>query len=291
MNEMSGIKKSFVKELPFFLAIPALLWQVVFLYIPLVLLLYASFLGFPETGSQGLVFTLEHYTEMFSSGYFLIILRSCILALVTAVMCVVCAYPIAYYLAFKSGRLKNLFFFFLMIPFWTSLIVQVYAWLFVLGRDGLINSLLMKVGIISQPLHLLHTQFAIYLGMLYCYVPFMVLPIYSVLEKFDMRLLEASADLGASMTQTFRRVIFPLSSSGIKTGFFLVFVPAFGEFVIPAILGGGKQLYVGSLISHYFLARDVWAGSAFTWVSGLVLIGCVILVQLFFRFFINARKG
>ena len=291
MNETQGLKKSFIKELPFFLAVPALLWQVVFLYIPLVLLLYASFLGFPESGSQGLVFTFEHYSEMFSSGYMLIIFRSCILALVTATMCAFFAYPIAYYLAFTGRRFKNTLFFFLMIPFWTSLIVQVYAWLFVLGRDGLLNSLFMKLGIISQPLHLLHTHFAIYLGMLYCYVPFMVLPIYAVLEKFDMRLLEASADLGASTYQTFMRVIFPLSSSGIKTGFFLVFVPAFGEFVIPAILGGGKQLYVGSLISHYFLARDVWAGSAFTWLSGLVLIGCVLLVQLLFRFIFKSRKG
>lgn len=290
MNEVHGFKKSFLKELPFFLAVPALVWQVVFLYIPLILLLYASFLVFPESAA-GPLFTIEHYVNLFSWSFFYIIARSSILALVTACLCTLFAYPIAYYLAFMAGRCKNVLYFFLLIPFWTSLIVQVYSWLFVLGNDGILNSLLLSFGVISQPLHMLNTHFAIYLGMLYCYVPFMVLPMYAVLEKFDMRLLEASADLGASSLQTFRRVILPISSSGIKTGFFLVFVPAFGEFVIPAILGGGKQLYVGSLISNYFLAREVYAGSAFTWLSGLVLIGCVLVVQMVFRFIFSGRKG
>ena len=122
-----------------------------------------------------------------------------------------------------------------------------------LGKTGLINNILLHLGIINQPLYLLNTPGAVYVGMIYCYLPFMILPLYTVLEKIDVRFIEASLDLGANRLQTFVRLIIPLSLSGISTGFFLVFIPVFGELVIPALLGGNKQMYVGTLISYYFL--------------------------------------
>ncbi|BDC34864.1 hypothetical protein Noda2021_08220 [Candidatus Dependentiae bacterium Noda2021] len=138
----------------------------------------------------------------------------------------------------------------------------------------------MKLGIISSPIAFLNSLFAIYMVMVYCYLPFMIFPLYTILEKLDRRLLEASSDLGASAWNTFRHVTLPLSVPGMRTGFFLVFVPAFGELVIPVLLGGGRYLFVGPLISQFFLsARDIARGSAFTIMSGFVLATCAILLM------------
>ena len=159
-----------------------------------------------------------------------------------------------------------------------------YAWFFVLDKYGLVNNALVSIGLISEPLTLLNTPFSVYLVMVYCFLPFMVLPVYSILEKLDQRLIEASYDLGATWKETFIRIIFPLSLSGIKTGVFLVFVQSFGEFVIPELLGGGKQFYVGTLISHYFLvSRNPFAGAAFTCFSAIFLIVFVGLLYHAFK--------
>ncbi|HZW61979.1 MAG TPA: ABC transporter permease [Candidatus Babeliales bacterium] len=288
MRAETGFRSIFKQELPFFWATPAFVWQVLFLYIPLFLVLIYSILG-----NAGLseYLTLEHYTALLDPMYAAILLRSFMLANVNALLCTLLAFPVAYYLAFFVTRFKNHLIFFLILPFWISFMVQIYAWFFVLEKHGLINSLLLNLGIISQPIHLLNTPFAIYLVMIYCYVPFAVMPIYSTLEKFDKRLLEASADLGATPWQTFLRVTLPLSALGIRTGFFLVLVPSFGEFVIPTLLGGGKQLYVGSLISHYFLlARNFNLGASFTCVSGIVLIISGISWYLLFRWAFNLSR-
>jgi ABC-type spermidine/putrescine transport system permease subunit I len=148
----------------------------------------------------------------------------------------------------------------------------------VLDNNGLINTFLLRAGIIQEPLHLVNNMRAIFVVMVYYYLPFMMMPLYSILEKIQHELLEASMDLGATHWQTFKRITIPLSMSGIKTGVFLVFVPAFGEFAIPSIIGGGQQMFVGSLISHYFLvARDNQLGAAFTILSGFILLICALL--------------
>lgn len=269
----------------FFWAIPALVWQILLLYIPLVFVLMHSFV---DKGSR---FTLAHYIELFDATHFIIIARSLGLATVTALICLVVAYPVAYFLAFHVSRLKNVLLFFLIIPFWTSLLVQLYAWFTILDKHGFLNFILQKLGILSEPYHLLNTPFAIYLVSIYCYIPFMIMPIYSILEKLDIRLREASLDLGATRWETFMRVTVPLSMPGIKTGFFLVFIPAFGEFVIPMLLGGGKQLYVGSLITHYFLvSRSSGMGAAFTWLSSMILIFSTVAMQSLFVRVIMPRK-
>ncbi len=152
--------------------------------------------------------------------------------------------------------------------------------LFVLERQGFLNKLLLSVGIINQPIQFLYTPMAVAVVMLYCYLPFMILPLYGVLEKFDLRLIEASLDLGASSTKTFFRVTLPLTMSGVRNGFFLVMVPAFGEYAIPAVMGGGKYFYVGSLIASYFLeSRSPGLGAAFAALSGLLMLMTVYMIS------------
>jgi spermidine/putrescine transport system permease protein len=270
--------KNFISENgSFIFSVPALLWQLLFLYVPLFLVLYTSFKRLPDSTFSDLTFA--HYGALFNSAYFYIIARSAIIACGVTLLSLLCAYPVAYFLALKvHRRWKNVLLFLLTLPFWTNFLIQIYSWVFVLDYNGLINTALLRLGVISEPLHMINNTYALFLVMLYYYLPFMIMPLYSILEKIQHDLLEASMDLGATHWQTFRRITIPLSLSGIKTGVFLVFVPAFGEFAIPAIIGGSKHMLVGSLVSHYFLvARDNQLGSAFTIASGLVLVVCALL--------------
>lgn len=268
-------------QIPFFMSMPALLWQMLFLYIPLISIFVISFLR-SDAGSFFL--SLDNYVALFQSNYFKIIMRSALLASVTASICLVCAYPVVYFLVFRLERSRNILLFFLILPFWTSLLVQAYAWFYVLEKFGMINTILLNLGLIASPIHLLNTQWATYLVMVYCYLPYMILPLFTTLEKLDRRLIEASLDLGANPLQTLLRVTLPLSLPGIKTGFFLVFVPSFGEFVIPTLMGGGKRFYIGSLIEHFFLvSRDVYSGAAFTCLAGAVLISMTLLIRWYFN--------
>ncbi len=288
MKNRALTSKGIASQLYLFMSTPALLWEILFLCIPLVSIVGMSLI---RPFQDSMFFTLSNYWSLFNPIYFRIIARSTILAFVNAVLCLLCAYPVVYFLVFRIKRMKHVLLFLLVLPFWTSLLVQAYAWFFVLEKYGLINSILLKIGLISAPLHLLNTQLAIYLVMAYCYLPFMILPLYTALEKIDRKLIEASLDLGAGPLQTFLRVTWPLSLGGIKTGFFLVFVPSFGEFVIPALLGGTKSFYIGSLIEQYFLvSRDVYTGAAFTCLAGLILIALVAVIQSYFKRLTSVSK-
>lgn len=277
------IKASVSQERSFFVAVPAVMWQVIFFYIPILFIVAASVLKHLDFSLLGNI-TFEHYKELFNPAYYRIISRSLIYALFNSCFCFLIAYPIAYYLAFRARHLKNMLLFLLILPFLANFLVQVYAWFFVLEHEGFLNTFLMLTGLISHPLHILNTPFAIYVVMVFCYLPFMILPLYSSLEGINKSFFEASADLGASPWQTIVRIILPLSSAGIRSGFFLVFIPTFGEFVIPSLLGGGRQMFAGSLIQHLFLeTRDMSLGAAFTCVSGVVLIISVGIVTLMLR--------
>ena len=272
MKQIARIKAFFLQELAFFLGVPSFLWHLVFLYLPLGLMVLFSFSH------------IDAYFPLFDVPYFKIIARSVVLAVVNSLICLFCAYPIAYCLALYVRRWKNVLLFLLMLPFWMSFLVQLYSWFMLLDRYGLLNNLLLRLRIIGEPIRILNTPFAVYLLMLYCYLPFMVLPIYSVLEKLDRRLLESSMDLGAGWWYTLTRITLPLSASGIKTGIFLVLVPSFGEFVIPLLVGGGKQMYVGSLISYFFIeTRSIFLGAAFTCLSGFVLFVSIAILSLLLR--------
>ncbi len=281
------MKKS---EVPFSLGVPALIWQVLFFYFPLFLIIVSSVLQFSVEGKwEGL--TLKHLLPFFSPVYLRVIGYSILLALANAILCLLIAYPMAYFLAFRGKQYKNLFLFLLIVPFWTNFLLHVYAWFFVLEREGIVNLLLRNLGIISSPLHLLNNIFAIMVMMVYYYLPFMVLPLYASLERFNYRLIEASMDLGATWLQTFRRIIFPLSLRGVRAGFFLVYIPSFGEFAIPELMGGDKQMFVGSVVSHYILGEQTGSlGAAFTVVASLFLLfSAALLFVLINRFF--ARKS
>jgi spermidine/putrescine transport system permease protein len=276
---MKQLKSLFLTNLSFFLSVPALLWQAIFLYIPLIIIIGYSITGFSDSSWMP-HFTLTHYQTIFNVPIIGILVRSILLAVSTATLCLFIAYPLVYFLIFYAQRWRRFLLFLLILPFWTNLLVLVYAWFFVLEHNGLINTLLLKIGIISEPLQLAHSISAVFVVMVYCYLPFMIMPLYTVLEKLELRLLEASADLGATPWQTFVRVTLPLSLPGIKTGFLLVLVPAFGEFAIPALLGGSKTMMVGTLIYYYFLiARDNGLGAAFTIISGIVLILLVFVIH------------
>lgn len=272
------IQKSPSSEIPFSIGIPALIWQILFFYIPLLLTLFASFVKFSESGALS-GFTLDKITLFFTPTYGRVILYSLALAFSNALICLCIAYPLAYFLAFTGKRFKNLLLFLLIVPFWTNFLLHVYAWFFVLEREGFLNNLLKAIGVIHEPIHFLNSLFAIMIMMVYYYLPFMVLPIYSALERFDYRMIEASLDLGASSLQTFRRIMLPLTLRGVRTGFFLVYIPSFAEFAIPELMGGDKQMFVGSVVSHYILGEQTGSlGAAFTVVSSVALMGSALLL-------------
>jgi spermidine/putrescine transport system permease protein len=285
VGTMKRIKKDYWSELPFFLAVPAVVWQCIFMIMPLGIIAYYSFFN-PGAESWMHRFTLSHYLDLFDMVYVRIVMRSLILALGTSISCLFVAYPVAYYLAVRAPRFKNVLLFFLTLPFWVNFLVQIYAWYFLLEYNGLINRILLGLGLIEKPLALAMSQASIFVVMVYCYLPFMIMPLYSMLEKIDKRLLESSADLGANAWQTFTRITLPLSFPAIRTGFLLVLIPTFGEFVVPSLLGDGKYMMVGSLISYFFMvARNNSDGAAFTMGSGLVLFFVIMLLYGIGKFY------
>ena len=261
------------KEFPFFVAVPALVWQCIFALVPLILIIVTSFrvVGF----DGGVQWALDNYATIFTHAHAIIILRSLLLASATALLCLLIGYPVAYFLAFDARRWRSVLLFFLTLPFWTNFLTLAYAWFFVLEKNGILNRVLIFFNILNDPIVFAYNRVAVVVVMVYCFLPFMIMPLYTTLEKLDKRLLEASEDLGATTWQTFMRITLPLSISGIKTGLLLVFIPAFGEFVIPIVMGGSQYLYVGSTISHYMLhAQSEGAAAAFTVLSGSSARGC-----------------
>lgn len=255
----------FRRELSFGIGSIPFIWQILFFYIPLFFLLTLSFIDHSS-------FTLKHFIPIFNLSYFSIIANSVVLSLSNTFFCLMIGFPLAYFIAFHTKRFKNLFLFLLIIPFWTNFILHIYAWCFVLEKNGFLNNILQSFGIIDTPLHFLNSHFAVMLMMIYFYLPFMVLPIFSSLERFDNSLLEASLDLGANRTQTIMRVLLPLSMSAIRAGVFLVYIPSFGEFVIPELMGGDKNFFVGNVISLFVLGESTApVGIAFTVLSGFYL--------------------
>jgi spermidine/putrescine transport system permease protein len=276
---MKRFKEAFFADAPFFLSIPAVAWQALFLWIPLFFMMCASF----YVAGTGL--TLKFYGQVVNIVHIRIILRSLFFACANSILCVAFAYPVAYFLVFKARKTKEIWVFFLMLPFFVNFLLHVYSWFFMLERNGILNTILSSLGIINEPLRLVNTTFAIMIVLFHAYLPFMVLPIYMVFEKLNYSLIEASHDLGATPTQTFSRITLPLTLSGARTGFFLVFILSFGEYVIPTLLGGGKTLFVGPMISHYFLiSHNIGAGGAFTVLSALFLCWALVSVYIVFEY-------
>lgn len=280
LNLIEHITKEIKKQTSFFFAAPAVLCALCMLCVPVIALYYRSFFNEHSVG-----FNFANYAHFYDLLYVKVIGRSLFFAISTTIGTLSFGYPVAYFIAFYSKKSKFLFIFLLTLPFWTNIIVQVYAWFFILEKQGLLNTLLLHLGIIKTPIEMLYSTFSILLVMIYCYLPFMIIPLYNALEKIDHKLLEASRDLGATHWITLKKIIIPLSAYGIRTGVLLVFVPSFGEFVIPALIGGSKSVSVGSLISFYYIEMyNEPLGAAFTIIASIVLIISVVGIYQFINY-------
>ena len=204
--------------------------------------------------------------------YLLTYLSSLNYAAITTLLCLIIGYPFAYFMARARPTIRPVLMMLVMLPFWTSFLLRIYAWKGILANHGILNDLLLALGLIAQPLHMMNTPFSLVLGMVYAYLPFMILPLYANLVKMDVRFLEAAADLGATPLQTFWRITVPLSKSGIIAGAMLVFIPALGEYVIPALLGGPETLMIGQVLWDEFFTNNDWPMASSVTVVVILLI-------------------
>ncbi|HEY6483459.1 MAG TPA: ABC transporter permease subunit [Steroidobacteraceae bacterium] len=226
---------------------------------------------------------LANYGYLFSDPlYISSYLYSLKVAAVSTVICLCLGYPMAYAIARSAATTRNVLLMLIVLPFWTSFLLRVYAWIGLLKSNGVINNVLLSLGIIHEPLAMMQTDFAVYIGIVYSYLPFMILPLYANLEKHDLTLIEAAADLGARPITAFRRITLPLSLPGVAAGSLLVFIPAVGEYVIPSLLGRTDQLMIGRVLSDEFFANRDWpVASAVAIVMLVLLVGPIMLFQHF----------
>ncbi|HIY16875.1 MAG TPA: ABC transporter permease [Candidatus Intestinimonas stercorigallinarum] len=267
------------------LAIPYVIWMAIFVVAPIIMVVIYAF----STGSGG--FTLENFARM--GTYTVIFTRSFKLALIATAVCLLIGYPLSYIMAREGPRFQRVGMMLIMLPMWVNFLLRTYSWMSILEKNGLINQFFSAIGLFDlinavfgtniEYFHMIGTQGAVVLGMVYNYLPFMILPIYSVIVKLDNSLLEAARDLGANSTAVFRKVIFPLSLPGILSGVTMVFVPSVSTFAISRLLGGGTQMLLGDLIEQQFLggAYNPHLGSAIALVMMLIVIACMWVMNHF----------
>lgn len=276
---------------------PVSLFLAVFFLGPLAIMIVTSFLApglyggvewtwYPHNYGRILGFA-DPMFEDFDPVYIAIFLRSLKIAAITVIATLLVCYPAAFCISRLSERWKNFCLFLITLPFFTSLIVRLFIWVLILRQTGLVNEVLLGTGVIARPLELIYTDGAIVLGMVYVFIPFMFMPVYASVEKLDWTLVRASLDLGAGPIRTFLRIILPLTAPGIAGGAVIVFIPALGNFVVPAILGGAKVMMLGNLIEQQFLAARNWPfGSALA-----MMVMSVMLVLLFAYVIVSGRRG
>lgn len=267
------------------LMLPPVAWLFIFFVVPLGIMALFSF----RAGSFGAAreqFTLAHYQQFFASPAYLNLLgQSAWIAFLTAVIAVVLSYPLAYYLSFRAGEMRVTLLTILIVPAWTSFLLRILAWKLILGSGGLLNSLLLSLNLIEEasPL-LIYSRAAVVVTLVYVWIPFATLPVFSALERVDRRLLEAAADLGCPPWQAFLRVTLPLSLPGVLAAFFFVFIPTLGEWVTPALVGGAQGIMYGNLIQDQFVRALNWPLGA---VLSLVLMALVLALILIFNRFLR----
>lgn len=267
----------------FILALPAIFWMTFFFLLPLVSVLIISFLTRGQGGTVAPPFTTENYQDVFSGTYFPVVLRSVWIALITTLICLLIGYPLAFYISTRKNNLTRQFALFLVIlPFWTNFLVRTYAIQTLIGQEGFINGLLLNAGLIQEPLPMILTPGAVILGLVYGFLPFMILPIYASAERLDFRLVEAAHDLGANDWRAFWRVVFPLTLPGVVAGSILVFIPAIGAFVTPDLLGGRSGFMIGNLIQSQFGATGNQPRGAATSVVLMALVMVALFVYIRF---------
>ena len=273
------------------------LWLLLFLVVPFVIVLKISFsdldLAIPPykpliewIGKNSLAIKLNfaNYAFLFTDPlYPKALLNSLTVAFISTVFCLLIGYPMAYGIARSEVSTRNILLLLVILPFWTSLLLRVYAWIGLLKANGIINNVLIWLGVIHEPLTMLYTPFAMYVGIVYSYLPFMILPLYANLEKLDWQLLEAAEDLGCRPYQAFYRITLPLSRNGILAGCMLVFIPAVGEFVIPALLGGPNALMIGRVLWDEFFSNRAWP------VASAVAILLLVILVPFMMWYQNVQ--
>ena len=265
---------------------PYIIWLFIFVLIPLLLIL---FYAFTKEGNDVLVFkiTLENFIRFFDPIFLKVLYKSLYIALITTLISILIGYPIAYFISNTSEKLQTLLVLLITMPMWINMLVRTYAWIGILAEYGLINMILGYFNI--GPINFMYTDFAVILGMVYNFLPFMILSIYTVLAKLDKAIIEASYDLGANQRQTFMKVIFPLSIPGVITGITLVFLPAVSTFVIPKFLGGGSYVLIGNLIETQFITVGEWNfGSAISLIMTVFIMLSMIVTKKFDK---NPEEG
>ncbi|MBN3852964.1 MULTISPECIES: ABC transporter permease subunit [unclassified Paraburkholderia] len=270
-------------------------WLLLFFLVPFILVVKISFadqqLGIPpyteltsfSDGVWHIALDLSHYAFLFQDSlYFATYVNSVVVAGISTLLCLLIGYPMAYYIARSNPATRNILMMAVMLPFWTSFLIRVYAWIGILKNNGLLNNFLMWTGLIHSPIELYHTNTAVYIGMVYSYLPFLVMPLYAHLVKMDLTLLEAAYDLGAKPWRAFLEITLPLSKNGIIAGCLLVFIPAVGEYVIPELLGGANTLMIGRVMWNEFFDNADWPmASAVTCAMVLLLLVPMAMFQHF----------
>ncbi len=262
---------------------PAAFWLFVFFIAPLLMVLLVSFGERGDAGQVVYSWTLDNYTRFFSKVgerylYIQIFWRSLGIALANTILCLLVGYPLAYFIARQPAKWRNALLVLVMIPFWTNFLVRTYAWMIILRDTGIINNVLLGLGLISKPLPLLYNQGAVIMGLFYGYLPFMVLPLYASIEKLDFSLIEAAQDLGANALRSFLRIILPLTMPGIVAGSILVFIPSIGAYITPDLMGGAKVTMVGNLLQQQFLKIRDWPfGSAVGFILMLTVLAATLV--------------
>jgi putrescine transport system permease protein len=294
LNRFGVTGRGLVVALPY-------VWLLLFFVVPFVIVLKISFadidlaippytplLQWGENNVLAIKLNFNNYAFLFTDGLYMHALFNSIkVAFISTLLCLVIGYPMAYGIARSQPTTRNILLLLVILPFWTSLLLRVYAWIGLLKANGVINNVLMSLGLIHEPLAMLYTPFAMYVGIVYSYLPFLILPLYANLEKMDWQLLEAAEDLGCRPWQAFYKITLPLSRNGILAGSMLVFIPAVGEFVIPALLGGPNALMIGRILWDEFFSNRAWP------VASAVAILLLMLLVPFMMWYqsIQARES
>ena len=243
-------------------------------FVPLCLVVVISFAGRGTYGGIVWSFSLTNYLDLLHPLYARILGQSILLAAGTTLLCLIMGFPLAYYIARAAPRRQGFWLLLVMIPFWTNFLVRTYAWMFILRTEGLLNTLLLKLGLVATPIELLYSNTAVVIRLVYGYLPFMVLPLYVALERVDRALVKAAWDLYATRWAMLWQIILPLARPGVMAGCLLVFIPSLGAFLTPDLLGGARSMMIGNLIQHEFLvARDWPLGAAISCVLMLFVVG------------------
>ncbi|MGV8982066.1 ABC transporter permease [Clostridium sp.] len=268
-------RNAIIKYFPTIL--PAMLWMIGFFVIPLLFIVIVSFSTRGEVGNIVYKFTLSNYTKLLNPLYIDIFFKSILIAINTTVLCLLLGYPFAFIIANVNKKFKPLLLLLIILPFWTNSLVRTYAMIILLRTEGIINTVLLNLHIINIPLNLMYNNTAVMIGMLYMMFPFMVLPLYTSIEKLDKRILDAASDLGATPLYKFLKITLPLTKGGIVSGSILVFIPTLGLFFITDLMGGSKVILMSNLIKNQFLtARDWPFGSAISVILIIFMLSIII---------------